>query len=147
MKTLWPDVTEQNQGLSLMHDPTISVEGNRFLFTGFQPQGRWEPSCMRGGHPPPLAMSWVLNAPKVHLRWGQQHSYQLAVVMQSILNAVSFILPSPIKVWGEYALLFGGPHSAPHYTEARRNLTLLLFLGSVVQYLLIHDFIEYNDCK
>ena len=35
-------VTEQTgacvQG-TLMHDPTISVDGNRFLFTGFQPQG------------------------------------------------------------------------------------------------------------
>ena len=28
-----------------MHDPTISVEGNRFLFTGFHPQGDWEHFC------------------------------------------------------------------------------------------------------
>ena len=34
---------------ALMHDPTISVEGNRFLFIGFQPQGlgHWEHSCLK----------------------------------------------------------------------------------------------------
>ena len=37
-----PHVTEQTRALphvALMHDPTISAEGNKFLFTGFQPQG------------------------------------------------------------------------------------------------------------
>ena len=28
-----------------MHDPTISAEGNRFLFIGFQPQGAWQHIC------------------------------------------------------------------------------------------------------
>ena len=30
---------------TLMDDPTISVEGHRFLLTGFQPWGCWEHSC------------------------------------------------------------------------------------------------------
>ena len=30
---------------TLIHDPTITIEGNKFLFTGFQPHRGWEHSC------------------------------------------------------------------------------------------------------
>ena len=32
---------------ALMHDPTLSVKGNRALFIRFQPQGGWQHSCCK----------------------------------------------------------------------------------------------------
>lgn len=43
-----PHITMQTEaqpiGAFILHDSTISVEGNKFLFTGFQPQEHWEHS-------------------------------------------------------------------------------------------------------
>ena len=38
--------TRAHPHVALMHDPTISVEGNGFLFTEFQPWLCWEHSCL-----------------------------------------------------------------------------------------------------
>lgn len=150
MKMLWPDVTEQNQGLSLMHDTTISVGGNRFLLTGFQLGGAESTPALSVGVQLPWLCHQSLNAPKVHLLL--RAATQLSTCHCYVKYFKCCIIHSPFPQsrsgeWGICFAILGEPHSAPHYTEVHRNLTLLLFLGLVVQYLLIHDFIEYNYCK
>ena len=83
-----PHVTEQTRALphvALMHDPTISAEGNRFLFTGFQPQGR---VAQRGSYSEPCSPTRPSTSPAPHQALRQKPCPEVPISLSVLKPAV-----------------------------------------------------------
>ena len=87
---LIPGVTEQTGTRArgtLTRDPTISVEGNRLLFTGLQPQGGWEHSCSEPCFPTKASTSL---AP--HKAVSQKHAQKFPIPLSVLKLAAQTVL-------------------------------------------------------
>ena len=111
-----------------MHDPTISIEGNRFLLPAFQPRGRWEPSCSQ---PPFLTRPSTSLVPQKAT--SQNHVQKFPLSLSVLKSARQADLH---RLWNVHLWVSESPSSC--------SSSLLQDLGYAV--LSLHVMVQENMC-